>query len=198
MRILVLGGTQMLGRDFVERYSGEHSVVIANRGITSPDLFRDLEHVRIDRSVRGGCEVLGMLGPVDAVVDFSCYTTEHLENTTPELPRYGRYVYVSTMSVFDTDALRQPDPASPYYWYCVNKMECEEWVRDRADARWSIVRPCAVVGQHDYTGRFFERDGIFYWKCNGQPAGHGTIPVRDVSLLLFSELSQGDFRQVNM
>jgi nucleoside-diphosphate-sugar epimerase len=188
----------MLGRDFVERCSGEHCVVIANRGVTDPVLFKNLEHVKIDRSVSDGCLALKALGPVDAVVDFSCYAVEHLENTIPSLPQYGRYVYISTMSVFDMDALRQPDPGSAYYWYCVNKIQCEDWIHARKNSRWSIVRPCAVVGKHDYTGRFFEREGVFYWKWNGQPAGNGTVPVEQVSRVICGELRQVGFREINM
>lgn len=207
MRILVLGGTQMLGRDFVERTRGRHSVVIANRGVTMPDLFPDMEHIRIDREVAAsledygaaGCRALGHLASVDAVVDFSCYTKEHLENTIPFLPSYGRYVYVSTMSVFDQDAFRQPDPASPYYRYCVNKVGCEEWIRSYAvRERWSVVRPCAVVGPHDYTGRFLEKNGQYFWKCNEQLAAEGTVPVAKVSEVLEQEMTAAGFRELSV
>ena len=41
--ILVLGGTQMLGRDFVETLLSEHTndynIYIANRGLTNNHLF---------------------------------------------------------------------------------------------------------------------------------------------------------------
>lgn len=199
MRILVLGGSQMLGRDFVERCMARHSIVLANRGVTSPGLFPDLEHVRMDRDSPHRPLGLGMLGPVDAVVDFSCYKVAHLENTIPFLPQYGRYVYVSTMSVFDEDAHRQPDPANPYYWYCVNKIECEDWIRAYAErGRWSVVRPCAVVGPHDYTGRFFERAGRYFWKCNGQEAAEGTVAVAAVSEALEREISASGYREIEV
>lgn len=197
----------MLGRDFVERNRTRHTIVLANRGLTQPDLFADEMHIRIDREVLAaredygavGCRALGHLAAVDAVVDFSCYKKEHLENTISFLPDYGRYVYVSTMSVFDQDALRQPDPANPYYWYCVNKIDCEEWIRAYAEReRWSVVRPCAVVGPHDYTGRFFERAGRYFWKCNGQEAGVGTVPAAIVSEALEREISACGYREIEV
>lgn len=197
MRILVLGGTQMLGRDFVERNRVRHTIVLANRGLTRPDLFADLEHVRIDRDAE--CRVLESLGAVDAVVDFSCYTAAHLESTIPFLPDYGRYVYVSTMSVFDQAALQNPNLEDPYYWYCVNKIGCEAWIRAYAGrGRWSVARPCAVVGPHDYTGRFFERAGRYFWKCNGQEAGAGTVPVATVSEALGQEISACGYREIEV
>ena len=197
MRILVLGGTQMLGRNFVERNQSVHSIVLANRGVTLPDLFSGLEHVKIDRGVSGGCASLGMLGPVDVVVDFSCYTEQHLQNTVPFLPKYKRYVYVSTMSVFDADVL-QREGVCDYYWYCVNKVQCEAWVRCFADREgWSVVRPCAVVGPHDYTKRFYERDGKYFWN-NGIPAENNVVAVDRVSAAIERELVEVGFRELNV
>ena len=207
MRILVLGGTQMLGRDFVEKNREKHSIVIANRGITKPNLFNDLEHVWIDRDISAsvndygavGCRALGHIGCVDAVVDFSCYSVEHLKNVVPFLPNYNRYVYVSTMSVFDQAALRQPDPANPYYWYCVNKIQCEDWISTYSEQeRWSVVRPCAVYGDHDYTGRFVRKNGLFYWKASGRIASEGSISVEKVSKALESEIYLKGFRKINL
>jgi 2'-hydroxyisoflavone reductase len=182
MRILVLGGTQMLGRDFVERYMAGHSIVLANRGVTLPGLFPDLEHVVVDRDVLAagdsygavGCRALGFLGPVDGVVDFSCYSPAQLENTVPFLPKYGRYVFISTMCVYGNT------PSNPLYEYCERKLKCEQWIRDR-ELAWAIVRPAAVVGDHDYTRRFERRGGKYFWRESGVEAAAGTVPVGDVS-----------------
>ena len=188
----------MLGRDFVEQSMANHSLVLANRGITSPGLFPDLEHITIDRNVLAmdsdfgsvGCRALGFLGLVDAVVDFSCYEVRHLQNTVPFLPPYKRYIYISTASVYDANALRQPDPASSYYWYCVNKIECEGWIK-KHQQDWRILRPCAVVGRHDYTGRFFEKNGKYYWRVNGQLASDAVsvdVVTKSIMRMLSSDI----------
>ena len=71
MRILVLGGTQFLGRHTVEAALARgHEVTMFNRGRTRPELFPDVEKLRGDRdgdldAVRG-CDF-------DAVVDTSGY-----------------------------------------------------------------------------------------------------------------------------
>jgi 2'-hydroxyisoflavone reductase len=191
MRILVLGGTQMLGRDFVERYMAGHSIVLANRGVTLPGLFPDLEHVVIDRDEASRPMGMGMLGPVDGVVDFSCYSPAHLENTVPWLPKYGRYVFVSTMCVYGNT------PSNPLYEYCQRKLECEQWIRDRG-LPWAIVRPAAVVGDHDYTRRFERRGGKYFWRDSGAEAAAGTVPVGDVSRAIMDCLTASEPQMVNL
>jgi nucleoside-diphosphate-sugar epimerase len=203
MRILVLGGTQMLGRDFVERYSADHSIVIANRGITGRELFPELEHVLIDRDVRAsqmdygsiGCRALGVLGPVDAVVDFSCYSVAQLESTMPFLPQYGRYVFISTTCVLGLPEV--VDRGDFFASYCFKKRECERWLKARGVLH-SILRPCVVVGDNDYTNRFERRDGKFFWKANGQEAGSGTIGVEEVSRAIMSCLESSSPCEVNL
>ena len=188
----------MLGRNFVERNQSVHSIVLANRGVTLPNLFAGLEHVKIDRGVSGGCVSLERLGPVDVVVDFSCYTEQHLQNTVPFLPKYKRYVYISTTGVFDKNALEKRDETDGYYWYCVNKVRCEDWVKRHCDVqRWSIIRPCVVFGPHDYTGRFYERDGKYFWN-NGTPAENNVVAVEQVSAAIERELVEVGFRELNV
>ena len=203
MRVLVLGGTQMLGRDFVERYMAGHSIVLANRGVTLPGLFPDLEHVVIDRDVLAsrddhgavGCRALGCLGPVDGVVDFSCYSPAQLESTVPFLPKYGRYVFVSTTCVLGLpEAVAHGDA---FLNYCFQKRACERWLAAGGISH-SVVRPCVVVGPHDYTKRFECRDGRYFWRESGVEAGAGTVPVGDVSRAIMDCLVAPEPMQVNL
>ena len=53
MRILVLGGTQFLGRHAVEiALARGHDVTLFNRGTTRPDLFPETEKLRGDPEVQ--------------------------------------------------------------------------------------------------------------------------------------------------
>jgi 2'-hydroxyisoflavone reductase len=195
MRILVLGGTQMLGRDFVERYMAGHSIVLANRGVTLPGLFPDLEHVVIDRDEASRPMGMGMLGPVDGVVDFSCYSPAHLENTVPWLPKYGRYVFVSTTCVLGLpEGVAHGDV---FLNYCFQKRACERWLVASGISH-SVVRPCVVVGPHDYTRRFEHRGGRYFWRDSGVEAAAGTIPVGDVSRAIMACLGATEPVQVNL
>ena len=82
--ILVLGGTQMLGRDFVETLSNseEHKIILANRGITNPSLFNEIDHITIDRNDKSLCSGLSSQ-PYDYFIDFSCYNLNQFNNTFP-------------------------------------------------------------------------------------------------------------------
>ena len=51
MNLLVLGGTQFVGRHIVETARGRgHRITIFHRGRTNPDLFPDVESVTGDRN----------------------------------------------------------------------------------------------------------------------------------------------------
>jgi hypothetical protein len=46
-RLLILGGTQMLGRDFTQTLidTGYTDLAIANRGMTNPTLFHQIHQI---------------------------------------------------------------------------------------------------------------------------------------------------------
>src|SRR3954452_16259807 len=99
MQILILGGTQFLGRHTVDAALARgHDVTLFNRGQTNPDLFPDVEKLRGDRD--------GDLGALagrsfDAVVDTSGYVPRIVRETTEALGDVGHYTFVSSISVYD-------------------------------------------------------------------------------------------------
>ncbi|HEY6018017.1 MAG TPA: NAD-dependent epimerase/dehydratase family protein [Gaiellaceae bacterium] len=120
MRVLVLGGTQFLGRHLVEAALARgHEVTIFNRGQTRPELFsRDApakpEHPSLAGSVEptpadverltgdrdGGLGALAA-GAWDAVLDTSGYVPRVVRQSAELLePRAGRYLFVSSISAY--------------------------------------------------------------------------------------------------
>lgn len=163
-KILVLGGTQMIGRDFVEtiqKTNQEYELYIANRGITNKHLFPNLNKICIDRNNKELCSILSKY-IFDIVIDFSCYNITQYCNTIDYLT-YKKYVLISTQSVLDTNTLNKKDYDDPYYWYCVNKKNLEEYIISNG-IKITIVRPGAIYGHNDYTKRFEYKNGDFYWK----------------------------------
>jgi 2'-hydroxyisoflavone reductase len=161
MRILVLGGTQFLGRHVVDAaLRSDHDVTLFNRGRTRPELFPDVEKVRGDRD--------GDLGDLsgrafDAVIDTSGYVPRIVAETLDALGDVGHYTFVSSVSVY-TDLTTPPTEASPVAeleepteeWreaYGELKADCEEVVRERFPNAF-IPRPGLIVGPWDPTGRF--------------------------------------------
>ena len=161
MRLLVLGGTQFLGRHVVEAaLARPHDVTLFNRGQTRPELFPEVEKLRGDRD--------GDLGALegrsfDAVVDTSGYVPRLVSATLDALDDVGHYTFVSSISVY-ADLSAPPTEESPVAqlaepseeWrehYGALKALCEDAVRARFPDAF-VPRPGLIVGRWDPTGRF--------------------------------------------
>jgi len=181
LRILVLGGTQFLGRHLVEAALGRgHEVTLFNRGRTRPRLFPEAERLRGDRD--GGLAALSS-GEWDVVVDTSGFVPRVVQQTAELLrARVGRYLFVSSISVYadfsrpgvDEDApvapLEQETEDHRSQAYGALKALCEETVREAYGPRSTIVRPGLIVGPCDPTGRFT------YWPVRIAAGGRVLAP----------------------
>ncbi|MGH9006160.1 MAG: NAD-dependent epimerase/dehydratase family protein [Acidimicrobiales bacterium] len=196
MRLLVLGGTAFLGRAVVQEAVGlGHQVTLFNRGVTSPELFAEVEKLRGDR----GSDLSALDGRRwDAVIDVAAYTPDEAKRSTEVLRgRVGRYVFVSTISVYadhatteaqleDGALLVEVDAEDPGVRYGARKAACEAMVRTAFPDACSIARSGLIVGPHDPTDRFA------YWPrrmaAGGRVLGPGhpedplqVIDVRDLA-----------------
>jgi 2'-hydroxyisoflavone reductase len=161
MRILVLGGTQFLGRHVVDAaLEHGHDVTLFNRGQTRPDLFSDVEKLRGDRD--GDLDALRGRS-FDAVVDTSGYVPRIVRETLDALGDVGHYTFVSSISVYASLATA-PTEQSPVAeleqptedWreaYGELKALCESVVQERFPDAF-IPRPGLISGPWDPTGRF--------------------------------------------
>jgi len=150
VKLLVLGGTQFVGRAIAERaLTRGHELTLFNRGRTNPDLFPEAEHVHGDRD-----EDLSALAGrrFDAVIDTSGYVPSAVRASVDAVAE-THYVFVSTISVY-ADFSRGPDEESPTHQggsgYGELKAACERELPNDA----LIVRPGLIVGPHDPTYRF--------------------------------------------
>ena len=165
MQILVLGGTQFLGRHVVEAaLERGHEVTIFNRGQTRPELFPGVERLVGDRD--GDLAALEG-GDWDAVVDTSGYVPRVVRQSAELLrDRVRRYLFVSSISVYadvsapgvdeDAPVARLDEETEEYRGpaYGALKALCEDVVREVYGDRATIVRPGLIVGPWDPTGRF--------------------------------------------
>ncbi len=160
MKILVLGGTQFLGRHIVDALARDgHHVVRFHRGQTTcpapatvTDRFGDRNE---DLSAVAGDEW-------DAIVDVAAYEPHQAELATALQTK--QYAFISTCSVYadlSTPGIREDAPvidqmiddADVSLRYGANKAACERIVRDR-HASALILRPGLIVGPYDPTDRF--------------------------------------------
>lgn len=205
MKLLVLGGTRFVGRHIVEAaLEAGHQVELFNRGKTGAGLFPDLKTWVGDRD--GDHSVLKS-GSWDAVIDATAYRPAHAVSAARALKgRCGRYLFVSTVSVYedfagggDEDArIHRPAPAdaaSSPETYGPLKAAAEaalafEWGRPLL-----IARPGLVAGPHDHTGRFtywpvrFSRGGRVLMPGPSKPLQY--VDVRDLGSWLVASASSG-------
>lgn len=166
MKLLVLGGTQFVGRHLVEAALARgHEVTLFHRGEHGAHLFPDVERVRGDRE-----RDLGSLAGRrwDAVLDTSAYVPRVARISAEALrDAADLYLFVSTISVYDPGAplpLREDSPLTELEdpdteevdgdTYGGLKTLCERAVEGTLPGRTLVVRPGLIVGPDDYTDRF--------------------------------------------
>jgi 2'-hydroxyisoflavone reductase len=182
LRILVLGGTQFVGRAFVEEaLAAGYELTLFHRGRTNPELFPEAEHLLGDRD--------GGLAPLagrswDSCVD-TCGYVPRVVGQSAELlhDAVDRYVFVSTIAVyarFDQQPVEGAplagieDPATEAVTggsYGGLKALCEEVVEHLYGDRATLIRPGFVAGEHDPTGR------LTYWAHRGERGGDALAPA---------------------
>jgi hypothetical protein len=195
-KILILGGTQMIGLDFVEyllENNSEYNISIANRGKTNPDIFKEVSRIIIDRNSPEKCESLSNLY-FDKIIDFSCYDIHHLSNILKYI-KYSKYYVLSSLCSKDRNVLN--DPSHWLYGYCHGKNRLENYIIFHNLINFNIIRPCVIFGKNDYTGRFYEKNNICYWKHDNTIVQKNKyyIPVREFTESLYA-LIEGDQSQI--
>ena len=169
MNILILGGTQFIGRHIVEGLlTGGHAVSVLNRGLSPDELPAQVERLRGDRDA-GAAGLTALTGRHwDACVDVSGYTPRQVRPSAELLQAHiGRYVFVSAVSVYgDPQARpveesheRQPPAGEDVSeitgeTYGALKVACENIIGQIYGDRCTLLRPQIVVGPHDKSGRF--------------------------------------------
>ncbi len=183
MRLLILGGTQFLGRLLVDAALAQgHEVTLFNRGVTNSGLFPEVEKLRGDRD--GNLDALRG-HRWDAVIDTSGYVPRIVRESAELLRSWAdHYTFVSSISVyadFTTMGLCETDPVEKLEdaqnedvaaHYGSLKAQCEKEVHERFGEKGLIVRPGLIVGPYDPTGRFS------YWIQRFAEGGKVLVPGR--------------------
>lgn len=169
-RLLLIGGTQFVGRHLVDAAlaAGWH-VTLFNRGTTRADLPAGVVHCKGDRKA----DLSPLLAPPfagrqwDAVIDCCGYLPRDVAACAQVLRgRAGRYVFISSVSVYAD--FTQPNSESSALGriadtdtdvidgrtYGPLKALCEAAVSQRWGSDALLIRPGLVVGPFDPTQRF--------------------------------------------
>jgi 2'-hydroxyisoflavone reductase len=186
--ILFLGGTGFIGPHQVNyALARGHKVTVFNRG-RQAGLYGDKVEELVgnrDAKVDDGLKALEGKRSWDVVIDNSGYIPRHVRDSAELLEaRCGRYVYTSTLSVYDLDKVQTVDVSSPLYapldssveqvtgeTYGPLKAECDRIVQQVCGDKATIVRPTYIVGPGDRTDRFT------YWVERFQRGGDVLCPA---------------------
>ena len=163
MRLLILGGTQFLGRAIAAHaLATGHEVTCAARGVTG-SVPAGARLIRVDRDAPDGLAPLGGT-EFDAVVDVARHPG-HVRRAVAALrQRIEHWTFVSTVSVYadnrtvgqraDTAPLQAPTAMDIEFstpeTYGAAKVACERATPEGA----FICRAGLIVGPEDPTGRF--------------------------------------------
>jgi 2'-hydroxyisoflavone reductase len=165
MKLLVMGGTQFLGRHVVEvALATGHRVTLFNRGQTNPHLYPDVEKLTGDRAA----DLSALLGRTwDVVVDTSGYVPRVVRASAELLASSASYyVFVSSLSVYRDFSARVDESAAVGTMddetveevtgetYGPLKALCERAVEESFPGRSLIVRAGLIVGPYDPLNRF--------------------------------------------
>jgi len=166
MRILFIGGTGLISSAVSPLViSRGHDLTLVNRGASPKAMAPDAAHVILadahdPATLREALEAdVEASGPYDAVVQWICFTTDHLRQdleTFADLTR--QYVFISSASAYETPpsqllAREGATPLSnPFWQYSRDKAACEQMLREAGEESgfpFTIVRPSHTYGYSD-------------------------------------------------
>jgi 2'-hydroxyisoflavone reductase len=165
MRILIIGGTRLVGRQIAQAaIDAGHDVTLFNRGKAEPDGLAGATLLVGDRDSDRSTLATGEW---DATIDVCAYQPGQVRSLLETLgDRAGHFTFISTISVYSLDipesgftetARLEPaehgDVAVTGETYGPLKVACEEVAAELTD-RLLIIRPGYVIGPRDYTERF--------------------------------------------
>ena len=203
-KILILGGTQFVGRRLVEilQTNPAFELTLFNRGITNPDLFPDLQKITGERNGNDIEQISAY--DWDYIIDFSCYYPDYLRKTLTCLkPGLKKYIFISTISTYsfkdydssfeipedyllhECSAEEEMDTSTRTYGK--RKVACEQALLSAQDLPSVILRPSIIYGPYDHTDRFY------YWLYkikNQQPIILPDSGEHQLSLTYSEDLAQ--------
>lgn len=177
MKILVLGGTSFIGKEFaVMAHKAGHKVTVFSRRCPTNGLPLDIKQTRGDRSVH--IDLIRMsVDTWDVIIDNICYSAKDAENAIKAFNgRVGLYIFTSTESVYsvldgasspyrechtemfkENAALREQEE----YQYAFDKLDAEKVFLSAFEEKKfpaAIIRFPVAIGPSDPTLRAFS-----YW-----------------------------------
>lgn len=165
MKVLVLGGTRMMGKHLVRALlSGGHEVTLANRGQRGDDFGDRVHRLVLDRTDEPALKQALSGKSFDVVYDTLAYCSNDVRRLIPHLS-CRKYLSISSTAVYqkhwDTKEAEFDPLAEPVTWgdrpnfpYDEGKRQAERALAQSfPELPYTAVRFPFVVGEDDYTRR---------------------------------------------
>ena len=170
MKVLILGGTQFIGRFLIDECIRKgHEVTLFNRGKTGSDLYPEVEKLVGDRDPNNKPGLSALSGRQwDICIDTCGYVPRVVRASAEALKdSIDFYVFISTISVYgdpedfgvseeetklatlDDESVEEINKDT----YGGLKVLCEKVVKEVYGVKCLIIRPGYVFGPFDHTDR---------------------------------------------
>ncbi len=202
MDILIIGGTQFVGRHLAEAaLEAGHKVTLFNRGKTGPGLYPQAEHLIGDRD--GNLDALKGR-KWDVAFDPSGYLPRVVRQSAELLQdAVGKYIFISSISVYvDSDNADEnaplnllDDPTSENIpkQYGALKVACENVITELYGERGLNARPGFIVGQYDSSPRM---PGLL-WRYDREGERIAGLPDQPVQVIHSRDMADWLLRAVD-
>lgn len=164
-RLLILGGTGFLGRNLAEEAVRRgYKLTLLHLHEDKSGLVQGATQILADRDKSLPASLNGK--DYDFVVDTSGQKPAWLEESSARLKDCGRYLFISTISVYQQsrEPITEESPLAPTAGvkvdtiepgnYAARKILCESVLQKNLGSRALIFRPCVIAGPYDATDRF--------------------------------------------
>ncbi|HEU5139307.1 MAG TPA: NAD-dependent epimerase/dehydratase family protein [Bacillales bacterium] len=201
MKILVLGGTRFFGKRLVENLINHgDQVTIGTRGQTKDPFGNKVNRVQLDRFDQDSLKAAVGSESWDVVYDQICYSPNDALNACEVFGgKVDRYIFTSSMSVYDLSEVPIKEEAYDPYTYPVEKGDRDQFSYSEgkrlaeavffqhADFPVTAVRIPIVMGTDDYTERL-----LFHIERvkDGRSLG---MPNKEAKLSFISSEEAADF-----
>lgn len=165
MKILVIGGNRFVGLRLCMALDRDPNIdlTVLNRTGQSPHLKR----AAIYKGDRRNLALAGVDQDFDVVVDFACYDDVDAQSSLSYFGKIGRYIFISTASVYEAGADIKEGAFDPAGWdltdhspspsaalaYQAGKRRAEALFTQQAPFDHVSVRFPVILGPDDYTRR---------------------------------------------
>jgi len=173
MNVLILGGTQFIGKQMVRLFEeAGHTVGVFTRGNRMPADMAPHIHIQGDRSNLKDLQRAAQTERWDVVVDNLAFNGSDVAVALKAFPDIGHYILNSSVAVYRFVPDRFPvpyrggdvsysftppeeDPSNIHWKYARGKLQAEKECAAQEEIPWTILRPPVVYGPEDPTQRGF-------------------------------------------